>query len=67
MPEVIFLLISKLGGPPSLFLPLRVAETRSLPPKRYVSWQGCAAEVLTSNYEIESEVVSIKSLTDETQ
>jgi hypothetical protein len=32
----VFLLISKLDGPPSIIVPPSAAENRELPPKRYV-------------------------------
>ena len=35
MPKVVFLLISKLHGPPSFFAPLSAAQNRKLPLKRY--------------------------------
>jgi hypothetical protein len=33
---VVFLLISKLDGPPTTFVPLSTAQSRELPWKRYV-------------------------------
>ncbi len=39
MLKAVFLLISKLDGPPSPFVPLSAAENRQAPSKRYVLGQ----------------------------
>ncbi len=45
MPIVVFLLISKLDGPPSSFWPLSAAENRELPLKSYVFTNYAFAKV----------------------
>jgi len=48
MPKVVFLLISKLDGPPSSFLPRNAAENRGLPLKSYVFANYSLADVYHS-------------------
>ena len=57
MSQTVFLLISKLDGPPSTFVPPSAVENRELPSKRYVISKY--ARKLSSNSRIDSPTIEI--------